>query len=245
MGDQSPFGLRLWRLLWQRHRVLVEYSAGMLARTTDISYPDLREVLHGSTPNDEMLRRLGPALGIHAADLFVIAGLEVPIDLAPAGPTSPWDVRQIVRTALTMSAGRRVEFGELIQSLPVEPRTDPMPMFGYPDGPGGMLLRLVRNRNIRPWCARILHAVGDGPYVDDSTVAMLGSGRVVITPQYVTAFAHLCGYAPEEMVALVGVGPAITSTRAHPASAEIAALAWNARGLTSDQIEHAVEAVRR
>jgi hypothetical protein len=53
----------------------------------------------------------------------------------------------------------------------------------------------------------------DGPYVSDSTVAMLGRGKVLITPRYVTAFAHLLGYPPGDMVALTGVGPDRRSPR--------------------------------
>ncbi|WP_327039679.1 hypothetical protein [Micromonospora maris] len=72
-------------------------------------------------PGSDLVRRLAPALGIRTADLFVIAGLPVPGDLASAWPTSPWDVRAI------------------------------------------------RSRT-----ARILNAVGDGPYVSEATVLGLG-----------------------------------------------------------------------
>jgi hypothetical protein len=106
------------------------------------------------------------------------------------------------------------------------------------------MLRLLKNRNIRPHNARILAEVGDGPYVSDATVAMLGSGKVVMTPRYVTAFAHLLGYTPDDLVALVGVGPAFKDASVHPASAEIAALAWNARRLTNDQLAHVLNAAR-
>ena len=70
---------------------------------------------------------------------------------------------------------------------------------------------------------------------------MLGPGKTVITPRYVTAFALLLGYTPQDMVALAGVGPVIENVSVHPASNEIAALAWNARRLSSDQIGHVVK----
>jgi hypothetical protein len=65
---------------------------------------------------------------------------------------------------------------------------------------------------------------------------MLGRDRVVITPQYVTAFAHLLGYPPGDIVALTGVGPVVADARVHPASAEIAALAWQYRRLSNQQL---------
>lgn len=106
------------------------------------------------------------------------------------------------------------------------------------------MLRLLRNRNIRPHNARILLTVGSGPYVSDSTVAMLGPGKAVMTAQYVTAFAHLLGYAPDDLVALAGVGPAVENPDVHPAGADIAALAWNARRLNNDQLAHVLAAMR-
>ena len=67
---------------------------------------------------------------------------------------------------------------------------------------------------------------------------------VVLTPQYVTAFAHLLGYPPSDMVALTGIGPVVENARTHPASAEIAALAWQARRLSSDQLSEVMTAAR-
>jgi len=82
------------------------------------------------------------------------------------------------------------------------------------------------------------------PYVSDSTIVGLGPGRVVITPQYVTAFAHLLGYLPSEMVALTGIGPVFEDARVHPASADIAALAWRSRRLNSEQLSAVMEAAQ-
>lgn len=144
---------------------------------------------------------------IHTADLFVIAGLPVPEELASAWPTWPWDVGSILRAAIRMNADQRTQLEAMIRSLPAQPPTGSAPADNYPDTPGALLLRLLRTRNMRSYNARILRAVGDGPYVSDATVAGLGPGLVVITPQYVTAFAHLLGYRPGEVAALTGIGP--------------------------------------
>lgn len=47
---------------------------------------------------------------------------------------------------------------------------------GDAETPGELLLRLLRNRNIRPYNARILAAIGGGPYVSDATIHGLGTG---------------------------------------------------------------------
>lgn len=216
----------------------------MLGREAGVSTSEIDAVIKGAEPSPEILRALGPALGIHAADMFVLAGLPVPDDLASAWPTSPWDVGKLVRDFLRMSFQQRTRVDELVRSLPAQPRIAPDPGDDYAEGPGVLMVRLLKNRNIRPWNARLLFEVGGGPYVSDSTIGMLGSGRVVVTPQYVTAFAHLLGYAPEDMVALVGVGSVVKDARAHSASAEIAALAWNARRLSSDQLAYVLKSAR-
>jgi hypothetical protein len=193
-------------------------------------------IIDGAVPSSDLVRKLAPALGIHAADLFVIAELPVPDDLASAWPTAPWDVGPVLRHAIWMNADQRSQLETLVRSLPERPCSGSAPDDDYLDTPGALLLRLLRNRNIRPGNAEILMAVGDGPYVSSSTVAELGRGRVVITPQYVTAFAHVLGYQPGDVVALTGVGPVVEDAQVHPASAEIAALAWQARRLSSEQL---------
>ncbi|GAA1892818.1 helix-turn-helix domain-containing protein [Asanoa iriomotensis] len=246
--ETSPFGVRLRRLLSHRRPTVatsIEHMQAVLARDAGVSTATLAAVVeHGAVPSPSLVRKLAPALDIHTADLFVIAGMPMPDDLASAWPTSPWDVGSLVHQAIRMNADQRSRLEALITSLPVQPRTGSAPGDDYPDTPGALLLRLLRNRNIRPYCARILYAVGGGPYVSESTVAGLGSGRVVITPQYVTAFAHLLGYRPGDMVALTGVGPVVDDAKTHPASVEIATLAWQARGLSSDQLAEVMAAAR-
>ena len=88
-----------------------------------------------------------------------------------------------------MNSEQRRCLGDLIRSLPVQPRTEPPPADDYPEGPGALLLRLLKNRNICLHNARrMLWEVAGGPYVSASTVAMLGPGKTVMTSQYVTAF---------------------------------------------------------
>jgi hypothetical protein len=245
--ERSPFGVRLWRLLSHRRPTFetsIEQMVAALATSAGVPRSEITAMVEGGAPTPDAVRRLGPALGFHTADMFVIAGLPVPHDVASAWPTSPWDVGSIIKLAARMGARQLHDLDELVRSLPVLPPSGPAPTDDYPEWPGALMLRLLRNRNIRPYNAQILHFVGGGPCVSDSTVAMLGSGKVVMTPQYVTAFANLLGYAPEDMVALAGIGPADANESAHPARAELAALAWNARRLNGDQLTHVVAAAR-
>lgn len=197
----QSFGIRL-------HKLLLSHGSAVPALSTDaeIPGPELDGIIAGGEPTPEAVRRLGPALGIHTADMFVIAGLPVPVDLASAYPTRPWDVAAIIRHAIGISPTRRQRLNDVILAQPTTARTEP---------------------------------------VAAATLGMLGAGRVVVTPQYVTAFAHLLGFTPDDMVAITGIGPAIKDARAHPASTEIAELAWNARNLSSNQISDVLEPAQK
>jgi hypothetical protein len=206
-----------------------------VATEAGIPSSELDAVVGGAKPSADIVRKLAPAMGIHTADLFVIAGLQVPVDEASAWPTETWNVGPILGLAARMTPQQRGRLEDLIRSLPVESATGPAAGDDYPDGPGALMLRLMRNRNIRPFNPKILAILG-GPHASGSTIEMLGPGRVVMTPQYVTALAYLLGYTPQDTVAIIGVGPVAEDVRVHPASADLARLAWNARRLTTEQL---------
>lgn len=208
------------------------------ARDSGLPESGLSGLLAGTQPSAEILRTLAVALGIPAADMFVLASLPVPADLASAWPTKPWNVGTIVEKAAGMAPAQIARLDELVRSLPVQARTTPSPPDVYPDGSGAVVSRLMMNRNIPPYQAKVLYFVGGGPLVSYSTVGQLGTGKVTLTPRYVTAFAHLLGYRPGDLAAITGVGPALEDQPRHRSAAQIAALAWNARHLTSDQIDH-------
>ncbi|NUO57637.1 MAG: hypothetical protein HOV78_13285 [Hamadaea sp.] len=248
MSDRSPFGTRLSRLLAHRLSAAptkADEVVTAFARDSGLPESELAGLLAGAQPSSEILRTLGSALGIPAADMFVIASLPVPDDLASAWKTTPWHVGTIVETAAGMPPAQIARLDELVRSLPLQARTTPPPPDTYPDGPGAVVSRLMMNRNIAPYAAKALYFVGGGPLVSYSTVGQLGTGKVTLTPRYVTAFAHVLGYAPGDLVAITGVGPVPQGQPRHRSAAQIAALAWNARHLTSDQIRHVLDSTRR
>ena len=69
---------RLLRARW--------HDVETLAGAEDLPEWELAAVVDGAKPSPWLLHRLAPALGWHASDLFVIAGLSLPEDLAPDGP---------------------------------------------------------------------------------------------------------------------------------------------------------------
>jgi hypothetical protein len=186
----------------------------------------------------DTLRRLAPELGLHAADLFVIAGLPMPADLRPAAGTVSHNAGRLVcQIAYLMPEDRRAVH-DTIRSLPTASPPDPPVGPGPADGPGPgpLLVRLLLNRDIHPWNARLLLVVGGGPYVSDSTVFMLGGGRVALTPGFVGGIANLLDIPAGDLEAMTGL-PAVPEYTPHPDRAELAAIAWDARRLTTDQVK--------
>ncbi|MFH8627481.1 hypothetical protein ACH4A8_37270 [Streptomyces vietnamensis] len=83
MVEHPGFGSRLAWLLDRR-----KLDAHEVADRAESTTEEIRAVLAGKSPRDVLLRRLGPMLGFHAADLFVLANLAVPDDLAPLDATT-------------------------------------------------------------------------------------------------------------------------------------------------------------
>lgn len=231
-------GTALGRLLAHRWRE-VAAAAGPLR-------PELDAVLTGGAASPSLVRRLAPMLGLHTADLFVVAGLDLPPDLVPASGTGPWHIGTVLEMAAKLAPQSLRRLHEFVRSLPERPPAWPpvRPRYSYPLGPGEMMLRLLRNRNIGPYSPKVLYFIGDGPMVSSSTMAMLGPGRTRLTPQYVTAFATVLGIPDDDLAAVAGVAAA-TDPRLHRNHVELARLAWDARRLTGEQLPEVLDLARR
>jgi hypothetical protein len=102
-----------------------------------------------------LLRRLAPALGLHTADLFVIAGHDLPADLAPAGGTRPWHGGQVLLSAMRLHGERFDRLHEFIRSVPGRDPVAPLPVPRSLAEPGALVGGLLSNRNIRPHIAKL------------------------------------------------------------------------------------------
>ena len=177
------------------------------------------------------MRRLAPVLGLHAADLVVIADLELPADLAPAAPTkASW----LVEAATRGTPEYRHRLHELVRAMPP---ADPAWPPEFPPVPGALLIRLLLNRAIGPHSAKMLLWGMGVQAVSGSTVYLLGQGRTKLTPRFVTAFAGILGIPAADLAAMTGVAAADRTPVTHPHQAEVAALAWDARRLGEERID--------
>jgi hypothetical protein len=205
-----------------------------------------------TVPSPPLLRRLAPALGLHPEDVFVIAGVPVPEDLAPlddrAGPRIPG----LVGRALLLPPDRRRRLHDLVRSLPQESRTRPVPALRsyerYPPGPGAVVVGMLAQRNLR-WvsAAKTLYRL-TGLCLAGSTIGAVGHGRKELTPELLNGFATVLGVPVADLAVLTGAEPPDGTPPHDTAAASTAALIRDLRRLTDDQVRHVhdtAESLRR
>jgi hypothetical protein len=210
----------------------------------------MRGVDAGS-PDPVRLRRLAPALGLHTSDLFLIAGQEVPDDLAPPRPPETVGVGSLLWT-LTYIPGAMPDLGALIRSMPrlPEPSAPRPPTPSYrqdPDGPGGLIVRLLENRNLS-WvdAAKALFGLGRRQMLSASTVGAIGRGVKELTPDLLIGFGAAIDMPILDLAAVTGLdvtGLDVTGGHppVHPEAAGAARLLWDARRLNTAQWEEVRE----
>ncbi|GAA1653655.1 hypothetical protein [Actinoplanes couchii] len=217
MTGLVPFGIRLARLLELR------------------GLPSLDPE---TTVDDTLLRRLGPELGLHTADLFLFAGLEVPEDLAPAQLEHRLRVKRLLWSAGRLDPAAFARVRGFVRELPARPvrRDRPFPDDGDDATPGVVLRRLLANRNIR-MDSQVLMVLGGGPYVSTSTYWMATAGRIPLADRFVNPIARLIGISVGELAALLGIEAAeIPWGQPHPLLPELVDLAWALRRLDDEQV---------
>jgi hypothetical protein len=238
MSEYPGFGVLLGRLL--DHRKLdVRDLPG-----TDDEEREFRAVLAGAAPGPPFLRRLAPALGMHVPDLYVIAGMEVPQELAPLDAGAEPETARLAWHAGQLSAGSLDELLDFARSLPQHDRAEPFPAprkhEQYPRGFGGTLARLLATRNLN-WLSsvRVLYAVSLGHvYWSAATIGLIGHARKEVTPALMTVFAAALGIPAGDLAALAGMSPAEGGEiPLNPAADAMAELTWEARRRTAEQVE--------
>jgi hypothetical protein len=230
------------------HRAL---DAAALSAAAGAGLQELRAVLDGRAPTGRLLRALGPALGLPAADLFVLAGQPVPDDLTPVTRNPHWSVRGLVHDTAQMSAANRRLLLAAMRAQPPVVREGrggvDRPYHRYEPGFGAVLVQLTHNRNLGWLCtAQALHAVSDGRiYLSAATIGGVGRGTVAATPELVAGFAGVLGIPAADLAALGGLRLPEGLPPLHPRAADVAAVIREARRLTTAQLAQVGLTARR
>ncbi|WP_406293477.1 hypothetical protein OG948_02630 [Embleya sp. NBC_00888] len=241
MMEDSDFSVMLAWLLDHRELAVEEF-----ADHARLTANEVRAVLAGEAPGEGMLRRIAPALGFQTVDLFILAGVAVPDDLAPLdGAAEEW-APYIVMDAVHLPVAARRELLRLIRSLPQEERLSvfvPKPLAALADR-GGAVVRMLQYRNLSWTGMQRALAVVTPTLLSASTYGLIGSGHKELTPRLVTDFAALLGIDARELAMLTGVHLPEVPPPPPPEAVDAAALLWEARRLSATQARHVSELAR-
>ncbi|MEU3334225.1 hypothetical protein [Streptomyces sp. NPDC006668] len=243
MVSPSNFGALLTRLINHRRMAVVRLSL-----ESGVPVTELRSMMTGTPPRAPQLTALAPALGLHTADLFVIADFP---RTAPAPLTSRdrgvgAAIVDVVRVLMALPPEQTAHINRLVDQMPLESEDSPLASpFIYDQreaGFGAVLGNLLcGNRNLRSVsvAAKVLAVMTDGGlYLAASTISGIGRGRVPVTPGVVTGFATALGIPGGSLAAMAGVELGKPSRPDDPAVAERAELLWKCRRLTKAQVEY-------
>jgi hypothetical protein len=204
--------------------------------------------LRGETPSTALLRRLAPVLGFHAADLFVMAGRTVPKDLAPVDPAAGGLVGDLLGSARDLTPQQRDMMRAAVDAMPQWPQLaadrDAAMHERHTAGPGGLLMRMARNRNLSWTGTAQVFQLMTGRYWSAATYGSIAYGRAALTPDLLLDFATVLGVRVDDLAALTGVTLTGTSPDPEPKMVELAELLWEARRLTAAQLRRVVNKFR-
>ncbi|MFE3502137.1 hypothetical protein [Kitasatospora sp. NPDC059160] len=247
MTSYPDFGTIMARLL--SHRGV---DADWLSTESGVPAPELRGVLAGAAPLPAHLEALAPALGLHVADLYVIAALPVPQALTPREAAPGPRLADLVQYALALPPDQRDRVHRLVDQLRQESPEGPLDPPRMADqregGFGAALVNLLfGNRNLRSLraAAKLLFLLTNGHLcLAETTIAALARGGVPLTPDMVAGFARALGLSEGDLAAVVGVGLPEPRWPDDPLAAEMAGLLWNCRLLASAQVDQVYAATR-
>lgn len=232
-------GSALGRLL--AHRALGVSDVSIMAGIPESKL--LAVIDDEEAPDFQFLIRLSSVLGLHVVDLFVMTGVQVPEELSPLDSEAGGLVPGIVQSAVRLSPHSRKRLFELARSLPQCERTrrppEPKDYERYPPGFGGILVRMLENRNLK-WVssAKVLYILGGSPPMSAHVIGALGQGRREITPRLVADFSAVLGISEGDLAAVGGMVNPGGRFPVSPAATESATLIWETRRLTREQVRH-------
>lgn len=226
----------LTRLLDKR-----ELSAQGLADRAGLDADEVRAVLAGGSPGKEFLRQVGPELGFHAVDLFILARLAVPDEMAPLDASAATWVKSTVTDAVLLPEANRLELLRLVRALPQEKRRSsfaPKLLAPLAGGPGAWVIRMLQYRNLNWLGIAMTLGLVTPTYLSASTYGMIGSDREELTPRLVTDFAALLAIDARDLATLTDVVLSGVPPPPPPAAADAATLLWEMRRLSAAQAQH-------
>jgi transcriptional regulator with XRE-family HTH domain len=210
-----------------------------LADHAGIPHSELQALLHGAAPSEADMRLLAPALDLHAADLFAIAWVDVPADLAPLDLRAGGSLPHLAAYAARLSPGQVRHLRDHVGLLPQEERTQPSwlppPFERFERSPGGVLLRLFANRNLAHRAAYAITGI-TGRGLSPSTVFQVEAGRKTLSPEELADYITVLDISAAEASIMTGMDLPSSVPQRQPGTVEAAKLIWDVRRLSAEQV---------
>lgn len=180
-------------------------GAAALAEQAGVTEAGLQAALEGAVPSQALLRQLAPALGLHRADLLAIAWADVPKDLAARDWRVGMSLCRLVGDATRLAPGQVRELRKRARLMPQEPRP-PLPLtLPQPKRtPGGMVLRLLANRNLEQTAGYAIWAMS-GRVLSGVTPASCGRSGKDLTREELTDYISVLDISAADMSIVTGV----------------------------------------
>ncbi|MFD4636690.1 hypothetical protein ACFWN2_05205 [Lentzea sp. NPDC058436] len=175
----------------------------------------------------------------HESDRLVLAGEPVPRELAPLDARAGGAIAALLCAYMPLLPDRRAEVHALVRSLPRLDHLGAELTVVYDSAsPGGLVLRLLRNRNMNlvAVAQSVFAVTGGRRYWAASTYGRVGGGQKDLTPDLLADLAALLDLTDDHLEALTGIRPG-------PRPADVVGLVWDLRRLTRGQIERVTKSL--
>lgn len=235
----SSFGTRLARLL--------QHKGTDVDAMSSYGGLDLKPVIEGLEPSTLLLERLAPVLGLHVQDVFVLAGVALPEELAALDPAAGTPAIDIAFATMSLTVERIREFERLVKSLPQEERRKPAsPSKRYGPGTGSFLLGMLDNRNLaRHHTAKALYlGSGGGLYLSEEAVRHALVRDRPLTPDQFAGFARVLGIPMADLAILTGFDQPLGNVSEESTLIMAVELLWELCRLSAEQARHVADIAR-
>lgn len=191
-------------------------------------------------PKEGFLDDLAEQLGLRTHDLFLVGGLPVPEEALDFDERPGEGVWVLVKHVLPLDGPGRQHVRDHARTLASGPRpprsAQRTPRREVPPGYGSLLVDLLALRNLDESAAAKVMCLVSGVCKSASTIAVVRNGRKQLDAELLDGFAAVLGVPVTVLATLTGVRPAENSRQLAPQVVDVAALVWEVRHLSHEQV---------
>jgi hypothetical protein len=220
----------------RRHEII----AGELAERASCAEEELLEFLGGGQAETAVLVRLARVLGLRFSDFCIIANADGGSESKPLNAAVGEKIVDLVKVAMKLPLASVRRLSEEGRHMPRDEAVAELATYKLEQGPsvgfGGMVIRLLQNRNFDWSSIMRVMALATGQYLSMSDYARIGAGRREVKPAEIVNFSIVLGIDVGTMAALSEMD-AGAAWEVSDLQREISGLIWDIRSLDVRQID--------